>query len=107
MGPHRLILENIGRGCASHRLHSTPADARRNLFAEPLERSIAGKEPAARSGVHTLKQMETADSPLKAAAGGGRPIKLRMVNVSKTYSNPTQSIEALQPVNVEIAEGEF
>ncbi len=35
------------------------------------------------------------------------PVKLRLVNVSKTYKNGPQAIAALQPVSVEVREGEF
>lgn len=49
----------------------------------------------------------TEDSNPEAAAAGSRPVKLRLVNVSKTYSNATHTLEALQPVNVEILESEF
>src|SRR5260221_11312481 len=35
------------------------------------------------------------------------PAKLKLTNVSKTYETTTQSLEALQPVNVEIREGDF
>lgn len=51
--------------------------------------------------------MDAADSKLDAAAAGSRRVKLRLANVSKTYVNATQSIEALQPVNVKILDGEF
>ena len=35
------------------------------------------------------------------------PVKLKLTKVSKTYANGTQSVAALEPVNVEIREGEF
>ena len=35
------------------------------------------------------------------------PVKLRLSNVSKTYSNGTQIVEALQPVNTTIPESQF
>jgi NitT/TauT family transport system ATP-binding protein len=41
------------------------------------------------------------------APGNPAPVKLKLTNVSKTYTTATQSLEALQPVNVEIREGEF
>jgi NitT/TauT family transport system ATP-binding protein len=45
------------------------------------------------------------DSP--AAAVVAPPVKLKLTKVSKTYSNGTQVVEALEPVNLEIREGEF
>ncbi len=35
------------------------------------------------------------------------PVKLKLTGVAKTYGNGSQTIEALQPVNTEIREGEF
>jgi NitT/TauT family transport system ATP-binding protein len=43
----------------------------------------------------------------KVAPNGSPPVKLSLVNVTKTFSGATQDVEALQPVNLEIAEGEF
>ncbi len=42
-----------------------------------------------------------------AAAVTERPVKLKLTGVSKTYWNGSQVVEALQPVNTEIREGEF
>jgi NitT/TauT family transport system ATP-binding protein len=42
-----------------------------------------------------------------AAAGGSRPVKLKLTGVSKTYANATQTVAALQPVDAEIRDGEF
>jgi NitT/TauT family transport system ATP-binding protein len=35
------------------------------------------------------------------------PVKLRLTGVSKTYGNGTQALEALQPVTLDVPEGEF
>src|SRR5207244_3318971 len=35
------------------------------------------------------------------------PVKLKLTNVSKVYETSAQTVEALQPVNLEIREGEF
>jgi len=35
------------------------------------------------------------------------PVKLRLSNVAKTFETGTQPVEALQPVDLEILEGEF
>src|SRR6185369_17840251 len=35
------------------------------------------------------------------------PVKLRLANVSKTFENASQKVAALQPVNLEIREGEY
>lgn len=51
--------------------------------------------------------MDATESKLEAAAVGSRPVKLRLRGVSKTYTNGTQKVEALQPINTEIREGEF
>jgi NitT/TauT family transport system ATP-binding protein len=51
--------------------------------------------------------MEAEDSQLEAAASGAFPVKLRLANVTKTFANATQTVEALQAVSVEIHEGEF
>src|SRR5436190_1655896 len=34
-------------------------------------------------------------------------VLLKVVNVSKTFDNPNQKIAALQPINLEVKEGEF
>ena len=36
-----------------------------------------------------------------------RPVKLRLANVSKTFQNGTQTIEALAPLDLEVEEGEY
>jgi NitT/TauT family transport system ATP-binding protein len=46
-------------------------------------------------------------STSQVAAATAHPVKLKLTNVSKIYSNGTQAVEALQPVNTEIREGEF
>ena len=51
--------------------------------------------------------MEAADPNSNAATAESPPVKLRLTNLSKTYAGQTQTVEALQPVNVEIREGEF
>src|SRR5258706_14772944 len=43
----------------------------------------------------------------KASPAAASPVKLKLAGVSKTYRNGTQVIEALQPVTVDIREGEF
>lgn len=40
-------------------------------------------------------------------ANAERPVKLRLTNVAKIYTNGSQSVEALQPVTTSIHEGEF
>jgi NitT/TauT family transport system ATP-binding protein len=42
-----------------------------------------------------------------APAADPRPVKLRLANISKTYATGTQTVEALQPVNVVIRDAEF
>jgi len=39
--------------------------------------------------------------------GVAPPVKLKLTQVSKVYSNGTQVVAALEPVNIEIREGEF
>src|SRR6185369_12333416 len=51
--------------------------------------------------------MTTAIPQPEPSAVASRPVKLKLVNVSKTYGNGSQSIAALQPVTVDIREGEF
>ncbi len=51
--------------------------------------------------------MNATDANPEAAAAEAVPVKLRLTNVSKTYSNGTQIVEALQPVNTTIPEGQF
>jgi NitT/TauT family transport system ATP-binding protein len=43
----------------------------------------------------------------ETAATAVRPVKLKLTNVSKTYRNGTQVIEALQPVTTSIPESQF
>jgi NitT/TauT family transport system ATP-binding protein len=38
---------------------------------------------------------------------GRTPVTLKVTNAAKTYEGASQSVEALQPVNLEIASGEF
>jgi NitT/TauT family transport system ATP-binding protein len=51
--------------------------------------------------------MKTVEANRAAAGGGARSVKLKLANVSKIYTNATQTIAALQPVNVEIRPSEF
>jgi NitT/TauT family transport system ATP-binding protein len=51
--------------------------------------------------------MDETRSNAPAATVAAPPVKLKLANVSKTYSNGTQSVSALEPVNLEIREGEF
>ena len=43
----------------------------------------------------------------ETAAANVPAAKLKLTNVSKTYQTATQAVEALQPVDIEIGEGEF
>jgi NitT/TauT family transport system ATP-binding protein len=49
------------------------------------------------------------DSKLDSSASAAvlLPVKLELSGVSKTYSNGTQAVEALEPVNLQILTGEF
>ena len=47
------------------------------------------------------------DAKPEAASTSAVPVKLRLNNVTKTYSNGTQIVEALQPVNITIPESQF
>ena len=47
------------------------------------------------------------NAALQGAKASLRPVKVRLINVAKTYVNATQTVKALQPVNAEIREGEF
>jgi NitT/TauT family transport system ATP-binding protein len=38
---------------------------------------------------------------------GSRPVKLKLTDITKTYANGSHTIEALQPVSVEVLDGEF
>ena len=51
--------------------------------------------------------MGDAESNSAAAAGVAPPVKLKLTHVSKTYSNGTQVVEALEPVNLQVRAGEF
>jgi NitT/TauT family transport system ATP-binding protein len=51
--------------------------------------------------------MDNTKSNSQTAAADARPAKLKLTNVSKTYTSGTQKVHALQPVNAEIGEGEF
>jgi NitT/TauT family transport system ATP-binding protein len=51
--------------------------------------------------------MSVAESNSPAAAGVAPPVKLKLTRVSKTYSNGTQVVEALEPVNLQVRAGEF
>lgn len=58
---------------------------------------------------NTEKATEAKAIDLKAevAAEPARPAKLKLTNVSKTYSTGTQVVEALQPVSTTIPESQF
>jgi len=49
-----------------------------------------------------------ATSPPAATVGDpvSAPVKMRLSNITKTFENVSQKVEALQPVNLEIREGE-
>jgi len=49
---------------------------------------------------------ESAPKPADAEKSQGRTL-LKIINVSKTFENPNQKIAALQPINLEVKEGEF
>jgi NitT/TauT family transport system ATP-binding protein len=51
--------------------------------------------------------MEAVHSNAESAPPLTRPVKLKLTNISKTYTNGTKPVVALQPVNVEIRDGEF
>jgi len=48
-----------------------------------------------------------ANSKAGVAANDSRPAKLRLTGVTKTFHSASQVVEALQPVDLEITEGEF
>ena len=54
-----------------------------------------------------MNVMDRVSSSAPAETVAGRPVKLRLTNVAKTYSNGSRAMAALQPVNAEIREGEF
>src|SRR5256885_7349077 len=41
------------------------------------------------------------------SAAPAAPVKLRLANVTKTFENAGQNVEALKPINLEVREGEF
>jgi len=41
------------------------------------------------------------------SAAAAAPAKLRLANVTKTFENAGQNVEALKPINLEIREGEY
>jgi NitT/TauT family transport system ATP-binding protein len=51
--------------------------------------------------------MEDTQSNSPASAVVAPPVKMKLSQVSKTYSEGTQAVAALDPVNLEIREGEF
>jgi NitT/TauT family transport system ATP-binding protein len=51
--------------------------------------------------------MDANDSNVNTTSIEPRPVKLKLTGVSKTYGNGTQTLEALQPVTLQIPEGEF
>ena len=51
--------------------------------------------------------MQATDPDPQIATVAARPVKLKLINVSKTYLNGTQPVAALQPVNIKIRDGEF
>ena len=50
--------------------------------------------------------METAQATPTATKAPG-PVKLKLSHVAKTYTNSSQTIHALQPIDIEIRAGEF
>jgi len=51
--------------------------------------------------------MNASVSESTAPAAAPRAAKLRLANVSKTFQNGTQTVEALAPLNLEVQEGEY
>jgi NitT/TauT family transport system ATP-binding protein len=51
--------------------------------------------------------MNAGVSAQSASAPAPRPVKLRIDNVSKSFRNGTQTIEALAPSNLDVREGEY
>jgi len=51
--------------------------------------------------------MNASVSESTGPAAAPRAAKLRLANVSKTFQNGTQTIEALAPLNLEVQEGEY
>jgi len=51
--------------------------------------------------------MDDTKSNSPAVVAVAPPVKLKLTGVSKTYSNGTQAVEALEPVNLQIPAGEF
>jgi len=51
--------------------------------------------------------MNTSVSEPTSPAGEPRAVKLRLANVSKTFRNGTQTVEALAPLDLDVKEGEY
>ena len=51
--------------------------------------------------------MNASVSESTSPAAAPRAAKLRLANVSKTFQNGTQTVEALAPLNLEVQEGEY
>jgi NitT/TauT family transport system ATP-binding protein len=51
--------------------------------------------------------MNTSASEPASSPATPRGVKLRLANVSKTFQNGTQTVEALAPLNLEVKEGEY
>jgi NitT/TauT family transport system ATP-binding protein len=51
--------------------------------------------------------MDDTKSNSAVAAVASPPAKLKLTKVSKSFSNGTQAVEALEPINLDIREGEF
>src|SRR5215471_17053547 len=51
--------------------------------------------------------MEPIQTTSEVTAAALRPVRLKLVNVTKTYYSGTQRIDALRPVTTEVREGEF
>src|SRR5437899_8609003 len=51
--------------------------------------------------------MSARQLPSEPASAASRAVKLRLVEVSKTYTNGSKAVDALQPINAEVLEGEF
>src|SRR2546425_2207258 len=51
--------------------------------------------------------MNASVSESTGPAAAPRAAKLRLANVSKTFQNATQTVEALAPLNLEVKEGEY
>src|SRR6186997_1521525 len=53
------------------------------------------------------ESMNPGESQPTNSSDAPRAVKLRLDNVSKTFQNGTQTVEALAPLNLEVEEGEF